>query len=270
MPDTTGETIRELPQVHLAKIVSQAELEACGRMAYRVAHELGNVAAAVVGNADLIARGCDEASPVRRRVSNIVRAMGQASELARHMVLFLGQPSRDDQPLDVRALVSGPELDALLGGLPRPVPVVVESLGSDPLPRPFASRDRIRVALAALLANAGDALVDRSGRAVVRTGCTTLDEAALVPLLCSPRTQPGPHVFLSVEDEGEGIGAVTLPHVFCPAFSTRMRQAGCGLADTFGIICRQHGGGIGLWTEPGRGTRVTLYIAAERSRPASL
>lgn len=270
MPDVDGESARELPQANLAAIVSLAELDACGRMAYRVAHELGNVAASVLGNADLIARGCDEASPVRRRVSNIVRAVGQASDLARHMELFLGHPSRDDHPFDARALVSGAELEALLRGLPRPLPVVVEPGGPDPLPQPYASKERLRHALAALLANAGDALVDRSGRAVVRTGCITLDADALAPLLRSPRMAPGLHVYLSVEDEGEGIGAVSLPHVFSPAFSTRMRQAGCGLADVYGIVCRQHSGGIGLWTAPGRGTRVMLYIAADRPRPAAL
>lgn len=270
MSGVEGEASRGLPQVNLAAAVSLSELDACGRMAYRVAHELGNVAAAVVGNADLISRGLDETSPIRRRAHNIVRAIGQASELARHMELFLGHPSRDDQPLNLRDLVAGPDFDALVRGLPRAVPVVVEPIGAGELPCPYASRERMRIALAALLANAGDAMIDRMGRAVVRAGLTSLDAALLGPLLRSPRMVAGPHLFLSVEDDGEGIGALSLPHVFSPAFSTRMRQAGCGLADVYGIVCRQHGGGIGVWTEPGRGTRVTLYLAADRPRPASL
>ena len=264
----------DLPQVDLPGVVSLGELEVCKRMAYRVAHDMGNIAAAIIGNAELIRRGIDETQPTFRRAGNIVRSMQLGQKLASHMELFLGQSSRDDQPVDFLGLVQPEVLDVLLRKLSFSVPLVPpaasSTAGTRAPPMPYVSRERIQHALLALLANAADALLDRPGKARVEAGLVMLDEAALAPLLAAPQTRPGEYVFMAVSDEGEGIAPEVLPHLFSPAFSTRMRQEGFGLSDTYGIICGQHGGAIGLWTEPERGTRVVLYVAADRPCPAFL
>lgn len=258
------------PQVDLPRIVSVAELDACGRMAYRVAHDLGNLSAAVVGNAELLARGAAEDSPIRRRAGNITKAMAQAADLAHHMELFLGHPSRDDQPLDMAALLADAEFQSLLQNLPRTLPVVVAPVDKAGLPHPYASVARIRHVLKVLLANAADAMVDRSGHARIAVGRVVLGPSDLEPLLRSPKMGPGEFLAVSVDDEGEGIDPDALPHLFAPTFSTRLRQLGFGLSDAYGIVCRQHGGGLGLWTSPGSGARVAFYLPAGRPRPASL
>lgn len=268
LKDCTMDT--ELSRILLPQWISQGELEACSRMAYRIAHDLGNLTAAVAGNAELICRGAVEGSPVRRRAGNILTASEQALALARHMVMFLGHASRDDQPLDASALLRGAELGALLQGLPRSTPVIVEPSDPANLPHPYASVARIRHCLETLLANASDALVDRPGHARLRAARVTLEASAFSALLHHPQMQPGDCLLLSVEDEGEGIHEKTLPHLFTPAYSTRLRQPGFGLSDVYGILCRQHGGAIGLWTRPGTGTRVNLYLPANRPRPAAL
>ena len=55
LKDCTMDT--ELNRILLPDWISQGELEACSRMAYRIAHDLGNLTAAVAGNAELICRG---------------------------------------------------------------------------------------------------------------------------------------------------------------------------------------------------------------------
>jgi len=267
---TTAQNLN-LPQIDLASLVATGELEACGRMAYRFAHEMGNATAAVVGNAELISRGVEETSPIYRRASNIVRAMNQVAGLARRMELCLGHSAHDDRPLNLLELCGEAQIESLCKTLPRPLTVSVSLPAAlENLPQPYVSHSRLQIALAALLANAADATVDRVAAAALTVAVCELAAADLAALLRSPHMTPGSYLAISVSDAGEGIAAEHLPHIFSPAFSTRMRQTGCGLSDVYGTICRQHGGGIALRTAPGRGTEVTLYIPAARPRPASL
>ena len=68
---------------------------------------------------------------------------------------------------------------------------------------------------------------------------------------------------MTVRDDGDGIPSDALPHVFEPHFSTRTSGSGLGLA-----ICRRlvegWGGSISLDSQPGRGTTVTLALAAAK------
>ncbi len=62
---------------------------------------------------------------------------------------------------------------------------------------------------------------------------------------------------LRVSDNGEGIPADKLDQVFVPFYTSRQDGSGIGLS-----LCKQimrlHGGHIGLESEPGKGTHVTL------------
>ena len=75
---------------------------------------------------------------------------------------------------------------------------------------------------------------------------------------------------LIVEDEGRGIAAKDLPHLFEPFFSTKgTRGTGLGLAVTWGIV-EGHGGAIDVQSEEGKGTRFTVrlpLVASAERRP---
>lgn len=86
---------------------------------------------------------------------------------------------------------------------------------------------------------------------------------------------PRPVLEMAVEDDGRGIAAKDMPHLFEPFFSTKgTRGTGLGLAVTWGIV-EGHDGTIDVWSEPDKGTRFTVRLplvpAAERSpEPAAL
>ncbi len=69
---------------------------------------------------------------------------------------------------------------------------------------------------------------------------------------------------IDIVDTGPGIDADVLPHVFEPLFSTRSFGVGLGLAVVKQIM-EQHGGGVNISSEPGVGTRVTLWFPASLS-----
>ena len=69
----------------------------------------------------------------------------------------------------------------------------------------------------------------------------------------------GDRLEIVVTDEGPGIPADVLPKVFEPLFSTKGFGVGVGLP-TAKRIMEQHGGGIEITSDPGRGTRALLWL----------
>jgi signal transduction histidine kinase len=69
------------------------------------------------------------------------------------------------------------------------------------------------------------------------------------------------YVRLDVEDEGDGIAPDVLPHVFEPFFTTKDvgEGTGLGLSVSYGLV-RDHGGWIGVRSEPGRGSCFSIYL----------
>jgi signal transduction histidine kinase len=67
--------------------------------------------------------------------------------------------------------------------------------------------------------------------------------------------------FIEVEDQGTGIEAANLPHLFEPFYTTKPigQGAGLGLAMSYGIV-RDHGGTIHVTSEVGRGSTFRVWL----------
>lgn len=71
-------------------------------------------------------------------------------------------------------------------------------------------------------------------------------------------------VRITVSDDGCGIDGADLGHVLDPFFTSRLEQGGTGLGLSVAHgIALEHGGGLTLESEPGKGTTVTLTLPRE-------
>jgi two-component system cell cycle sensor histidine kinase/response regulator CckA len=122
-----------------------------------------------------------------------------------------------------------------------------------------------------LVVNARDAIVEAhklgGGKVTLTTRRIT---AADVRGMRSEIVPDGDYTALVVEDNGAGIAPEHLGKIWEPFFTTKEqgKGTGLGLSTVYGIV-KQSGGFIFADSEPGRGTRFTIYLPVHHPDPAA-
>jgi signal transduction histidine kinase len=75
----------------------------------------------------------------------------------------------------------------------------------------------------------------------------------------------GPHLRLSVTDNGPGIAADKLTKIFEPLFTTKVKGVGLGLP-TVRKLVEQHGGTIDVESTVGEGTTFTVWLPRQHAQ----
>lgn len=111
-------------------------------------------------------------------------------------------------------------------------------------------------ALLNLCINARDAMPG-GGRISIETRHLPADEQVAAHL----DLKPGGYLALSVSDNGSGMSPQVLARAFDPFFTTKPvgQGTGLGLSMVYGFV-RQSGGQVRVYSEPGQGTSVHLYL----------
>src|SRR5262249_33882770 len=144
--------------------------------------------------------------------SEMTRAADRAARLTQQLLAYSRQQVLAPEVLDLNDVVG-----SLSGMLRRLIGEDVElvSIAERPLGHVRADRSQLEQTLVNLAANARDAM-PHGGRLVIETAnvdASPLDGAAVA----------GPHVQLTVSDDGSGMDAETLSHIFEPFFTTKER-----------------------------------------------
>src|SRR6185312_6092851 len=106
---------------------------------------------------------------------------------------------------------------------------------------------------------ARDAMTE-PGTLTIRTSVVTVPPGSALPTQ-DDELRPGEYVSLVVADTGHGMTPSTLRRAFEPFFTTKGpgKGTGLGLSMVYGLV-KQSGGYIRAESEPGRGTRIEIFL----------
>ena len=244
-----------------AQLLQAQKMESVGRLAGGVAHDFNNMLGIISGHAELALTQADPNDPLLQNLEEIIKAAQRSSDLVRQLLAFARKQTISPRVLDLNEAVSG-ILDMLqrllgediaLGWLPG---TATWSIRMDP--------SQIHQILANLLINSRDAMPD-GGKITIESANVVFDESS-----CRDHegALPGEYVLLAVSDKGCGMSREVLERIFDPFFTTKEvgRGTGLGLSTIYGIVM-QNNGFIDVFSEPGVGTAIRIYLPRAAGEP---
>jgi CheY-like chemotaxis protein/two-component sensor histidine kinase len=232
------------------------KMEVVGQLAGGVAHDFNNLLAIIQGNLELVRERTGDAE-IREMLDDALKAAGRGATLTQQLLAYSRR-----QPLAPKRLVLD-RLIADLSGLLR------RMLGETIQVRAEVARDlravrvdpnQLESALLNLAVNARDAMPE-GGRITIEAANAVLDEGYAAD---HAEVVPGSYVMIAVTDTGRGMSKDVAARALEPFFTTKPvgQGTGLGLSMVFGFV-KQSQGHLKIYSEPGHGTTVKLYLAAE-------
>jgi signal transduction histidine kinase/CheY-like chemotaxis protein len=229
------------------------KMEAVGRLAGGIAHDFNNLMMVVIGHAHRLLQQFGT-HPARQELERISQAGLRAAALTKKLLTFSRRQVFEPKELPINQAIREMEdiLRQLIGEQIQTVAVLHPRTGHalvDPV--------QLEQVVMNLVLNARDAMPD-GGLLSIETDNVDLDEHFV---RLHPGATTGPYVKIMVQDTGCGMDTETMSHIFEPFFTTKGpdRGTGLGLATVYGIV-KQSQGYIDVGSEPGRGSRFTVYL----------
>jgi PAS domain S-box-containing protein len=240
-------TMQDVTELHgLETSLREAhKLEAVGRVAARIAHDLTTVLAGVEGEADIAA---DPAIDPLERIAAAqaaATAVRRAGAVTQGLLTYARRQVLRPQPVPLAALLE----ETARGLVPLLPHGVTLEFSCDPVGLQVqADPHHLRAALHNLAVN----------------GCEAMSRGGLLSMRA--RLRPAEAV-ITVSDTGAGMDAAALGQAFDPFFTTK-EIAGAGLGLTVAQdFARQSGGDLQIASVVGRGTQVDLLLPMAAGTP---
>jgi PAS domain S-box-containing protein len=235
--------------------IRQAQkMEAVGRFAGGVAHDLNNMMMIIMGFSDFLLSALDNGDPRWRDAEEIRKAAERAMHLTRQLLAFGRHRVVAREVLSLNDVVSGMErmLRPLLGEDIALVTNLASELGG--VEADYGQMEQVVMNLAL---NSRDAMKG-GGRLSVETMDVDFPEGYAFEHL-GFEIPPGAYVLMVVGDTGHGMTPEVKAHLFEPFFTTKptTHNSGLGLATVYGIVV-QSGGYIWLDSAPDQGTSFKI------------
>jgi signal transduction histidine kinase/ActR/RegA family two-component response regulator len=250
---------REAAEAQLRQV---QKMEAVGQLTGGIAHDFNNMLAVVVGGIDLALRRLNgPRREVMMHLNNAMEGATRAAALTRRLLSFARSEPLLPERVDSKELIGGMSdlLDRTLGERVR----VEVDMASDTWPI-YVDPHQLENAIVNLAVNARDAM---DGQGLMRIATSNVKLAANEV----GDVRPGEYVKIGVTDTGCGMTPEVLEHAFEPFFTTKPvgKGTGLGLSQIFGFA-HQSGGEVGIESQVGRGTTVSIFLPRTEAAAASI
>jgi PAS domain S-box-containing protein len=246
----------------LELMLHQAQrLEAIGQLTGGIAHDFNNLLTVILGNSDMLIDGAGDDTRLSSLAQTSREAAQRGAELTQRLLAYARKQPLAPVPTDIGELLAGMDqlLRRSLGAH-----IEIESVRSGGLWRAMVDPAHLESAVLNLCLNARDAMAD-GGRLTLETANVRLgdDYAA-----SHHDVAPGHYVMLAVSDTGHGMTSQLAERAFEPFFTTKPagQGSGLGLSMVYGFV-KQSRGHVKLYSEPGNGTTVKVYLPRTWTEP---
>ena len=212
-----------------------------------IAHEFNNILAVVHGNAEVLEDGFENEKELKKGLHNIKKASDEGAGIVRDMIT-IAQSDKDTSEhlfFDLKQLIIQ-AIEAVMPGWKNiahfsEMKYKIDRNGMKRVPGVFCNPTELREVFVNIINNALDAMPD-GGRISFSTWSNE------------------DTVFVEISDTGMGMSEEVKNRIFDPFFTTsRPERTGLGMGVAYSIITR-HGGKIGVESEEGKGTTLTLSL----------
>jgi nitrogen-specific signal transduction histidine kinase/CheY-like chemotaxis protein len=247
--------LRRLADLH-DRLRQSQKMEAVGQLTGGIAHDFNNLLAGILGSLEMLQTRMTQGrfNEVDRYIGVAVTSANRAASLTHRLLAFSRRQMLDSKTVDVNRLTAS--MEDLIRRTVGPA-IQVETVISGNLWKTLCDANQLESALLNLAINARDAMPD-GGRLTIETANVRLDEAYAGR---HPEVAAGQYVAVSVTDTGTGMAPDVIARVFEPFFTTKPlgQGTGLGLSMVYGFA-QQSNGCTRVYSEPGRGTTVRLYL----------
>ncbi|WP_457552755.1 transporter substrate-binding domain-containing protein [Desulfobacula sp.] len=263
--DITDRKRAQEEKVQLEEQYRQAQkMESIGRLAGGVAHDFNNSLSVIMGFTEFAMEDADPKGHQHEDLTEVLKASKRAADVARQLLAFARKQIISPEILDLNETVEsmlkmlrrliGEDID--LAWLPG---ANLWSVKMDP--------SQIDQILVNLCVNSRDAIED-VGKITIETNTVIFDSA-----YCAEHVgfSPGEFVLLALSDNGCGMDKKILDSIFEPFFTTKDvdKGTGLGLATVYGIV-KQNNGFINVYSEPGKGTTIKIYLSRHKDQKGEI
>ena len=246
-----------------AQLLQAQKMEAIGQLAGGVAHDFNNILSVILGYCHLLGRGLSDDAKQAERLGQVVAAAERASQLTRALLAFSRKQAMSPKALNLNEVVLRVQklLLRIIGE-----DVRLRTVTNDAALTVYADGGQLEQVLINLATNARDAM-PTGGLLTIETGLQALDERFVA---LHGWGAPGRYAVLSVADTGCGMDEETRKRIFEPFFTTKAtgKGTGLGMSIVYGIV-KQHRGFLSVYSEPGAGSVIRIYLPIHEAGPAA-
>jgi signal transduction histidine kinase len=240
------------------RLAAAHRLEAIGRLAGGVAHDFNNLLTVARESAGSLRQQLQAPDPgIQENLDQIEHVVRRSTELTRQLLAFGRRQMLQGEPFDVGDLVL--RIRPMLARLTSNVDTLTVRVAAEQRSVVIADPALMELAVVNLVVNALETKgPDGPSKVLVEVHVSPAAEArAQWP---DVRDGPDAWVVVSVTDDGAGIPAELLPHVFEPFFSTKRGSgSGLGLAAVHGFVT-QSNGYVTVSSAIGKGSRFDVLL----------
>ncbi len=236
------------------------KMEAIGTLAGGIAHDFNNILFPLIGYAEMLKQDIAPGGPSHEYIDEIMRAAHRSRDLVQQILTFSRRTDRQMKPIRLQEILAE-AIKLLRASIPSTI--AIQPQIDEQCELVLADPTQIHQIVVNLATNAYHAMASSGGRLKL-----TLKQIRLEPDLYDfTDLAPGDYALINVSDTGSGIAGEIIDKVFDPYFTTKGKGEGTGLGLSIvrGIV-GNCSGDVRIYSEPGKGTEVHVYLPVITSK----